>query len=138
MARSHVAHLLCVPAATPGVTQWEAPEGFESQPEAAATGTAGSVWQELYDEASQASYYYNSETGETTWDRPAELDAAPADSGAPAAGAEQVCVRYCDACGMALLDSAGCQTRSRARVRLAQPPPRTALCSHPAPSSPTD
>jgi hypothetical protein len=36
--------------------------------------TDGSAWQELADPASGQTYYYNSQTNESTWERPAELN----------------------------------------------------------------
>lgn len=48
--------------------------------------SAASVWTALVDPASGATYYANSATGATTWDRPAELDtpvAAPAPAASP-------------------------------------------------------
>lgn len=43
-----------------------------------------SSWKELRDEASGNVYYYNSVTGETTWDRPVELSDVAADLATPA------------------------------------------------------
>jgi hypothetical protein len=38
-------------------------------------------WRETIDAATQQLYYYNAQTGEVTWDRPAEMGAAPMASG---------------------------------------------------------
>ena len=43
---------------------------------AAITGE-GIPWREAIDPASKQVYYYNDKTGETTWERPAELGPAP-------------------------------------------------------------
>ena len=48
-----------------------------------------SGWQELYDETYKAPYYWNEQTGETTWDKPAAMGAPAAAAPAPAAAATE-------------------------------------------------
>ncbi|ETL95223.1 hypothetical protein L917_06943 [Phytophthora nicotianae] len=42
--------------------------------------TPASAWVELFDEASGCVYYYHTETGESVWERPAEMDTSPEDA----------------------------------------------------------
>ena len=59
-----------------GKTTWEVPEGAVIVTKDADGHTSfqqPSMWEEGMDEETGQAYYYNKETGETTWDKPGQL-----------------------------------------------------------------
>ena len=71
-----------------GETSWDPPANY-SDPSSSSTADGQAViteapvqstlpeqWTEMYDEGNQRYYYYNSATGETSWDMPVSIDLA--------------------------------------------------------------
>ncbi|KAH8081611.1 RNA binding-protein [Aureococcus anophagefferens] len=60
----------------------EAADGEEGTEDAAAPeATVHGEWKEVYDPAAKSLYYFNGATGETQWERPAEMGPTPHSSG---------------------------------------------------------
>lgn len=75
-------------AVTAGETQWEYPEELKATQVAGATTTGASPWVKGVDEDSGHPYWYNNETGESSWEQPAGWvdPEAGADTGAGGSG----------------------------------------------------